>query len=250
MPKTFHKPTMHEHKSRFSFYKPVPYVFPHIRHRLLDHIFFHQRQRNVFLKTSHLHAYKAPAPASPFFLLKATKCPLKNARSWWARSRFLWMASQMRYFIKNWACDHFVENTAQSTMAPKLMISLQTKAACYSPLFLKGLTVICETKRNETVICEVDQRSNQNTGKMYKSYKNFWKDFVVEQNLTRPKGDFWSYLNRPHEIGLGWPDEWEDGSLKNCIVWKQEVCKNWQPTAHPNPQASSKWFNWLHWDYK
>ena len=32
--------------------------------------------------------------------------------------------------------------------------------------------------------------SNQNTGKMYKSYKNFWKDFVVEQNLTGVKGDF------------------------------------------------------------
>jgi len=36
----------------------------------------------------------------------------------------------------------------------------------------------------------MDQRSNQNTGKMYKSYKNFLKDFVEEQNLTRPKGDF------------------------------------------------------------
>jgi len=35
-------------------------------------------------------------------------------------------------------------------------------------------------------------RSNQNTGKMYmiKSYNNFWKDFVVEQNITGPKDDF------------------------------------------------------------
>ena len=32
-------------------------------------------------------------------------------------------------------------------------------------------------------------RSNQSTGRMYtiKSYKNFWKDFVVEWNLTLPK---------------------------------------------------------------
>ena len=71
--------------------------------------------------------------------------------------------------------DHFVENTARSTMAPKLMISLQTKAACYSPIYSKRAygNLRNETKRNETVICEVDQRSNQNTGKMYKSYKNF-----------------------------------------------------------------------------
>ena len=27
-------------------------------------------------------------------------------------------------------------------------------------------------------------------GKCIKSYKNFWKDFVVEQKLTRSKGDF------------------------------------------------------------
>ena len=26
----------------------------------------------------------------------------------------------MQYFTKNWACDHFVENTAPSKMAPKL----------------------------------------------------------------------------------------------------------------------------------
>ena len=36
--------------------------------------------------------------------------------------------------------------------------------------------------------------SNQNTGEIYKSYKNFWKDFVVEQNLTGVKGDFWSII--------------------------------------------------------
>ena len=29
-------------------------------------------------------------------------------------------------------------------------------------------------------------RSKQKTGKMYKLYKNFWEDFVVEQNITCP----------------------------------------------------------------
>ena len=43
----------------------------------------------------------------------------------------------MQYFTKNWECSRFVENTAPSNMAPKLMIPLQTKAACYSSLFLK-----------------------------------------------------------------------------------------------------------------
>ena len=45
-------------------------------------------------------------------------------------------------------------------------------------------------------------RSSQNTGKMYtiKSHKIFWKDSVVEQNLTHPKDNFWSYLNRWCEI--------------------------------------------------
>ena len=60
--------------------------------------------------------------------------------------------------------------------------------------------------------------SYQNTGKMYKIiYKNFWKDFVVEQNHTRPKGDFWSFLNRPYEIVVVW-DDWEYGSLVSITI--------------------------------
>ena len=48
---------------------------------------------------------------------------------------------------------------------------------------------------------------------MYKIiYKNFWKDFVVEQNLTHPKGDFWSYLNRPYGIVVVW-DDWTTGNM-------------------------------------
>ena len=98
--------------------------------------FFRRRQRNVFLKTSHFHAYKALAPASPFFLLKATKCPLKKMPDLDDHCHvFYEWPLGMRHFIKNWACDHFVGNTAPSMMAPEPMISLQTKATCYSPLF-------------------------------------------------------------------------------------------------------------------
>ena len=53
---------------------------------------------------------------------------------------------------------------------------------------------------------------------MYKIiYKNFWKDFVVEQNLTRPKGDFWSFHNRQYEIVVIW-DDWEYESLVSIII--------------------------------
>ena len=61
-------------------------------------------------------------------------------------------------------------------------------------------------------------RSRQNTGKMYEIiYVNFSKDFVVEQNLTRLKGDFWSFLNRQYEIVVIW-DDWEYGSLVSIII--------------------------------
>ena len=33
---------------------------------------------------------------------------------------------------------------------------------------------------------------------------NFWKYFVAEQNLTRPKDDFWSYLSRLCQIVVVW----------------------------------------------
>ena len=60
--------------------------------------------------------------------------------------------------------------------------------------------------------------SYQNTGKMYKIiYKNLWKDFVVEQNLTRLKGDFWCFFNRQYEIVVIW-DDWEYGSLVSIII--------------------------------
>ena len=78
-------------------------------------------------------------------------------------------------------------------------------------------------------------------GKSIKSYKNFWKDFVVEQNLTHPNGNFWSYLI--HTRLYGQLDDWEYGSLFwtwisilgtfynsfGCCLASQlpNNCKNW-----------------------
>ena len=33
------------------------------------------------------------------------------------------------------------------------------------------------------------------------------RHFVVEQNLTGPKDDFWSYLNHPCEIAVVWDNQ-------------------------------------------
>ena len=40
---------------------------------------------------------------------------------------------------------------------------------------------------------------------------------MVEQNLTCPKGDFWSFHNRQYEIVVIW-DDWEYGSLVSIIT--------------------------------
>ena len=105
--------------------------------------------------------YKAAAPTAPFFPSKAVKCLFKNVTSWCISGtgfcftffsakgdktpskRHILMSAVtfstnglwMQDFTKNWACDHFVGNTAPSKMQPKLTISLQTKVVCYSPLF-------------------------------------------------------------------------------------------------------------------
>ena len=105
----------------------------------------------------------------------------------------------MHYFAKNWACDCFIENTAPS----KSYDFIADKRCLLFSIILKVLS---------------GWDSYQNTGKMYKIiYKNFWKDFVVEQNLTRLKGDFWCFLNRPYEIVVIW-DDWQYGSLVSIII--------------------------------
>ena len=106
----------------------------------------------------------------------------------------------MHYFTKNWACDCFIENTAPS----KSYDFIADKRCLLFSIILKVLS---------------GWDSYQNTGKMYKIiYKNFCKDFVIEQNLTRPKGDFWSFfVNMRSEIVVIW-DDWEYGSLVSIII--------------------------------
>ena len=105
----------------------------------------------------------------------------------------------MHYFTKNWACDCFIEKNAPS----KSYDFIADKRCLLFSIILKVLS---------------GWDSYQNTGKMYKIiYKNFWKDFVVEQNLTRLKGDFWCFLNRPYEIVVIW-DDWQYGSLVSIII--------------------------------
>ena len=77
------------------------------------------------------------------------------------------------------ADDGFVENTAPSKLASKLTISLFADKSCL--LFTITLKVLSGWEVIKT------------QGKCIKSYKNFLKDFVVEQNLTCLKGDFWIY---------------------------------------------------------
>ena len=115
--------------------------------------------------------YKAAAPASPFcemsskkghiffFSPKATKRPLQNARSLRLLTHFLRMVSECSTSQKS---EPFEENAEPSKMAPKLMISLQTKAACYSP-FSKSFKWIREVIRTR--------------GKRIKTYNNFLKRF-------------------------------------------------------------------------
>ena len=68
---------------------------------------------------------------------------------------------------------------------------------------------------------------------MYKSYKNFWKDFVVEQNLTRPKGNFWSYLNREMRLVSDRPT---NGKMD---PWNIVLYENKKFTSHPIPSQSA-----------
>ena len=115
--------------------------------------------------------YKAAAPASPFcetsskkghiffFSPKATKRPLQNARSLRLLTHFLRMVSECSTSQKS---EPFVENAEPSKMVPKLLSSLQTKAACYPP-FSKSFKWVREVIRTR--------------GKRIKTYNNFLKRF-------------------------------------------------------------------------
>ena len=111
-----------------------------------------------------------------FFSAKGNKTSSKKQHILMSAVTFSTNGLWMQYFTINWVCDRFVENAAPSEMAPNLrfhcLFSLH-----YSKSFLSGW----EAFRTQ--------------GKCIKPYKNFWKDFVVKQNLTCLKDDFWSYLN-------------------------------------------------------
>ena len=175
--------------------------------------FIHQKQQNVFLKT-----YKAPASASPFFSAEGNETRSKKCHMLMSAVKFSTNGLWMQYLTKNWAWDRFLEKYCTHQRWHPNLRFLADKSCLLFSIILKVLSG-WEVIRIQ--------------GKCIKSYKNFWKDFVVvEQNLTRPKGDFWSYLNRPYEIvvvcrHLGHPDDWEyiepwcNGGewSKNNFVW-------------------------------
>jgi len=96
----------------------------------------------------------------------------------------------MQYFTKNWAHNRFVENIVPQWKKYCLLFSIILKV-------LSGWEVI------------------RTQGKCIKSYKNFWKYFVVQQNLTHPKGNFWSYVYHPYEIVV----LWDDRAIGNMDPW-------------------------------
>ena len=126
------------------------YIFPHLRQRLLGHLFFfRQRKRKVFSKTSHFHAYKALAPASPFFLLKATKCPIKKMPDLDDHCHIFYeWPLGMWYFIKNWACDHFIGNLHHQWWRPNPWFHCRQKLLAILP-YSKSFKWIREAIRTQ-----------------------------------------------------------------------------------------------------
>ena len=142
--------------------------------------FFPLRQRNVFCKTSHLHAYKVPASASPFLTAEGDETRSKKRHILMSVVTFSTNSFWMRSFRRKYCT---IKDGAQTYdfIADKscLLFSIILKV-------LSGWEVI------------------RTHGKCIKSYKNFWKDFVVEQNLTRP--------NRQYGIVVVW-DDWATGNM-------------------------------------
>ena len=114
----------------------------------------------------------------------------------------------MQYFTKHWAFYRFVENAAPSKTAPKTYDFIADKSC---------LIVILHYSKSFKWIREVIRTQR----KCIKSYKNFWGEeerrFVVEKNLTHPKGDFWSYLNHSCGIAVIWDDRMT-GNMDRCKI--------------------------------
>ena len=126
----------------------------------------------------------------------------ENATSWWVLSRFLWMASECR------PLNAALHKKLSLWSFHRKFYTIKDGAQTYDFIADKSCLLFF-------IILKVLSRWQviRTKGKCIKSYKNFWKDFVVEENLTDMKGDFWSYLkNCPYEIVVIW-DDWEFGSL-------------------------------------
>ena len=119
-----------------------------------------------------------------------TKCLLKNAASWWVLSHFLRIASECNTSQKLslWS---FHRNYCTIKNGAQTYDFIADKSYLLFSIILKVLSGL-EGIRTQ--------------GKCIKSYMNFSKDFVVEQNFTRLRGDIWSYVNRPYWIIVVWDD--------------------------------------------
>ena len=148
----------------------------------------------------------AAAPASPFFPSMAAKRLLENVTSWCvyrhgfyftffpadgdetpSKKRHIFMSAVtvsksglwMQYFTKKLSLQSF----------RRKYCTIKDGAQTYDFIADKSCLLISIILN---VLCGWEVIRTQ--GKCIKSYNNFWKDFVVEQNLTRPKADFWNYL--------------------------------------------------------
>ena len=170
--------------------------FPRIRQKLLCHPFFLSKAAKHLKNVISWCIQGTGLCFTFFFLPVAMKCLLKNATSWWVLSRFPRMASEslwMQYFTKNWACMQSFHRKYCTIKDGTQTYNFIADKSCL--LF----AIILDILSGWEVI--------RTHGKCIKSYKDVWKDFVVEQNLTRLKGNFWSYLNRPYDIVVVWDDE-------------------------------------------
>ena len=126
---------------------------------------------------SHLDTYKAPSYALLCFLTqKATKHPIKKCN--------VLMSAEYK-----WPLNAVLHKKLINKI--KKFDFIADRSCLLFPIILKVLS------RWEVI---------RTQGKYIKWYKNFWKDFVVEQNPIHPNGDFWSYLNRLYKIVVFWDD--------------------------------------------
>ena len=145
----------------------------------IDHLFFVKGSETSY-------AYKAPASASPFFPTKGNEMPSKKCN--------IFNKSAGHHIFYEWPLNAPLHKKLSLWSFRRKYCTTKDSAQTYDFIADKRCLLF-------SIILKVlsGWDSYQNTGKMCKIiYKNFCKDFVIEQNLTRPKGDFWSFFNRPY----------------------------------------------------